>query len=129
MRLGGLTPRTGIDQTQQHFPSAAGVCSNNEGTEMEGLHVSIEIGGVKLEIIGNYWPGEAASWDSPGESESVEIEQILTASGDDIGGLVAWNDELMEHIEACALAAFKDGHLWAKAEAIVHSREMNREAA
>ena len=31
---------------------------------MEYLHVSIEINGVKLEVIGNYWPGEAASWDS-----------------------------------------------------------------
>ena len=96
---------------------------------MEGLHVSIEIGGVKLEVVGNYWPGEAASWDSPGESESVEIEQILTERGDDIGGLVAWNQETMDHVEACALAAFKDGQLWAKAEAVVHSREMNREAA
>ena len=97
---------------------------------MEYLHVGIEIGCVKLEIIGNYWywPGEAASWDSPGESGSIEIEQVLTEKGDDIGGLVAWNDELMEHIEACALAAFKDGQLRAKAEAIVHSREMNREA-
>ena len=83
-----------IDQTQQHSagryatpegcrvqgsnPSAADVCSNNEGInamDMEYLHVSIEINGVKLEVIGNYWPGEAASWDSPGESESVEIDR------------------------------------------------------
>jgi hypothetical protein len=57
-----------------------------EGTDMEYLHVSIEINGVKLEIIGNYWPGEAPSWDSQGEPESVEIEKILTEKGDDIGG-------------------------------------------
>ena len=56
---------------------------------MEYLHASIEINGVKLEVIGNYWPGEAASWDSPGESESVEIEKILTENGDDIGSMVA----------------------------------------
>ena len=92
------------------------------------LHVQIEIGGVKLEVIGNYWPGEAASWDSPGESESVEIEAILTEKGDDIGGLIAWNDELNDHINACALAQYKDGQLWQQAEAIVTSREM-REAA
>ena len=47
----------------------------SRGCDMEYLHVSIEINGVKLEVIGNYWPEEAASWDSPGESESVEIEK------------------------------------------------------
>ena len=93
------------------------------------LHVQIEVGGVKLEVIGNYWPGEAARWDSPGESESVEIETILTEKGDDIGGLMDFAEELRSHIEACALAQYKDGQLWRQAEAIVTSREMNREAA
>ena len=93
------------------------------------IHTYIELSGVKLEVIGTYYPGEDASEDSPGESESVEIESILTEKGDDIGGLIAWNDEMMEHVEAATMAAFKDGQLWTKAEAIVHSREMNREAA
>ena len=48
--------------------SVGGVYSNNEGTDMEYLHVSIEINGVVFEVIGNYWLGEAASWDSPEES-------------------------------------------------------------
>lgn len=96
---------------------------------MEYLHVEIEVNGVKLEVIGNYWPGEAASWDSPGEEESIEIEKVLTPNGDDIGAMVAWFEDVQEHVEQAAMEAFKDGQLWAKAEAIVHSREMNREAA
>ena len=36
---------------------------------MDYLHVSIEVSGLRLDVVGNYWPGEAASWDSPGESE------------------------------------------------------------
>ena len=75
------------------------------GMDMEYLHVSIEINGVKLEVIGNYWPGEAASWDSPGESESVEIEKILTENGDDIGSMVAYFEDLQEHVEQAALEA------------------------
>ena len=67
------------------------------------LHVKIEVNGVKLEVIGTYWPGEDASWDSPGEPESVEIESVLTEKGDDIGGLLGHCSELASDIEAIAL--------------------------
>ncbi len=96
---------------------------------MEYLHVSIEINGVKLEVIGNYWPGEAASWDSPGEDPSVEIEQILTANGDDIGGMVDYFEDLQEHVEQAALEAHKEGRIWQATEAAIARREMAREAA
>ena len=93
------------------------------------LHVQIEIGGVKLEVIGNYWPGEAASFDSPGESESVEIEAILTEKGDDIGGLMDFAEDLRDQIESAALAKHMDKRLWEQAEYNILRREMNREAA
>lgn len=96
---------------------------------MEYLHVSIEINGVKLEVIGNYWPGEAASWDSPGESESVEIEKILTENGDDIGGMVAYFEDLQEHVEEAALEAHKGAEELARDENAILRREMAREAA
>ncbi len=57
---------------------------------MEYLHVEIEVNGVKLEVIGNYWPGEAASWDSPGEEESIEIEKVLK----NLDGLIAQPNDL-----------------------------------
>jgi len=94
---------------------------------MEYLHVSIEINGVKLEVIGNYWPGEAASWDSPGESESIEIEKILTENGDDIGGLLGFSNELSSHIEALAMEAHKDGIICAAQDAADRNREYLRE--
>ena len=96
---------------------------------MEYLHVSIEINGVKLEVIGNYWPGEAASWDSPGESESVEIEKILTENGDDIGSMVAYFDDLQEHVEQAALEAHIGSKELQRDEAAIARREMEREAA
>ena len=96
---------------------------------MAYLHVSIEINGVKLEVIGNYWPGEAESLDSPGESESVEIEQVLTAKGDDIGGMVSYFESLQEHIEQAAMEAFKEGRIWQRCEAAILRREMAMEEA
>lgn len=93
------------------------------------LHVQIEVGGVKLEVIGNYWPGEEASFDSPGESESVEIETILTEKGDDIGGLMDYAEELRDHIESAALAKYMDKRLWEQAEYNILRREMSQEAA
>ena len=96
---------------------------------MEYLHVSIEINGVKLEVIGNYWPGEAASWDSPGESESIEIEKILTAEGTDIGSLIADNSDLQARVEELALEAHKEGLIWQATEAAIARREMALEAA
>jgi hypothetical protein len=96
---------------------------------MEYLHVSVEINGVKLEVIGNYWPGEAESMDSPGESESVEIEQVLTAKGDDIGGMVAYFENLQEHVEQAALEAHKGAKELARDEYAILRREMAQEAA
>ena len=96
---------------------------------MEYLHVSVEINGVKLEVIGNYWPGEAESMDGPGESESVEIEQVLTANGDDIGAMVAWFDGVQECVELAAIDALKQGRIWQRCEADIARREMAREDA
>ena len=96
---------------------------------MEYLHVSIEVNGVKLEVIGNYWPGEAESWDSPGESESIEIEKILTENGDDIGGMVDYFEDLQEHVEQAALEAHMDRKDWQREEAAIARREMAMEEA
>ena len=96
---------------------------------MEYLHVSIEVNGVRLEVIGNYWPGEAASWDSPGESESIEIEKILTENGDDIGGMVDYFEDLQEHVEQAALEAHMDRKDWQREEAAIARREMAMEEA
>ena len=96
---------------------------------MDYIHASIEINGVKLEVIGNYWPGEAESMNSPGESESVEINQILTANGDDVGGMVAYFENLQEHVEQAAMEAFKEGRIWQACEAAIARREMALEAA
>lgn len=96
---------------------------------MEYLHVSIEINGVKLEVIGNYWPGEAASWDSPGESESIEIEKILTENGDDIGGMVDYFEDLQEHVEQAAMESHIGRKELQREEAAILRREMAQEAA
>lgn len=94
---------------------------------MEYIHASIEINGVKLEVIGNYWPGEAESMNSPGESESVEISQILTANGDDIGGMVAYFENLQEHVEQAAMEAHKGAKELARDEYAILRREMAKE--
>ena len=96
---------------------------------MEYLHVSIEVSGLRLEVVGNYWPGEAESWDSPGESESVEIEKILTEKGDDISSMVAGFEDLQGYIEEAALEAHMDRKDWQREEAAIARREMAREAA
>ena len=96
---------------------------------MEYLHVSIEVSGLRLEVVGNYWPGEAASWDSPGEPESVEIEKILTEKGDDISSMVAGFEDLQGYIEEAALEAHMDRKDWQREEAAIARREMAMEAA
>lgn len=100
---------------------------------MDHLHVYIEVSGLKLEVIGNYWHGEAPSWDSPGEPESVEIDEILTAEGTDISSLIADNDDLQAAAEELALEAFKDGRICAAQDAADMRRErlaeLEREAA
>lgn len=94
---------------------------------MDHLHVKIEVNGVKLEVIGNHWPGEAQSLDSPGEPESIEIESVLTEKGDDIGPLIGFSSELESHIEALAMEAHKDGRICAAQDAAADRREYLRE--
>lgn len=96
---------------------------------MEYMHVSIEINGVKLEIIGNYWPGEAESCDSPGEPESIEIEKVLTENGDDIGGMVDSFESLQGYVEEAALEAHIGRKELQRDEAAIARREMALEAA
>ena len=93
------------------------------------IHTTIELSGVKLEVIGTYYPGEDASMDSPGESESVEIDAILTPKGDDIGAIVAYFENLQEHVEQAALEAHKEGRTWQATEAAIARREMAQESA
>jgi len=100
---------------------------------MAYLHVTIEVNCVKLEVIGNYFAGEDASMDSPGEPESVEIEQILTANGDDIGGMMDFAEELRSMIEEAALEKHVSGRAdrdeYLLEERNIMRREMAREAA
>lgn len=91
------------------------------------IHTTIQLSGIKLEVVGTYYPGEEASLFSPGEAESVEIEQVLTANGDDIGGLLGFSDELSSHIEALAIEAHKDGIICAAQDAADRNREYLRE--
>ncbi len=97
------------------------------------IHTYIELSGVKLEIIGTYYPGEDASMDCPGEDPSVEIEQILTANGDDIGGMMDFAEELREMIEEAALEKHVNGRAdrdeYLLEEHNILRREMAMEAA
>ncbi len=77
------------------------------------IHTTIELSGVKLEVIGTYYPGEDASMDCPGEAESVELEKMLTPKGDDIGELIASSRELQRDAEELTIAAHKEGALCA----------------
>ena len=77
------------------------------------IHTTIELSGVKLEVIGTYYPGEDASMDCPGEAESVELEQILTPKGDDISELIATSSILQCDAEELTIAAHKEGVLCA----------------
>jgi len=77
------------------------------------IHTTIELSGVKLEVIGTYYPGEPDSMDCPGEAESVELEQILTPKGDDIGELIASSPLLQCGAEELTIAAHKEGVLCA----------------
>ena len=77
------------------------------------IHTTIQLSGVKLEVIGAYYPGEEASLFSPGEPESVEIEQMLTPKGDDISELIATSSILQCDAEELTIAAHKEGVLCA----------------
>jgi len=77
------------------------------------IHTTIELSGVKLEVIGTYYPGEDASLDCPGELPETEIDAILTPKGDDISGLIADNIELQTAVEELTIQAHKEGILCA----------------
>ena len=100
---------------------------------MEALHVTIEINGVKLEVVGTYWAGETESHDSQGEPESVEIESVLTEKGDDIGGLIDSYNEMASDIKAIALELHATNRaersLYLQEEENIRRREMAWESA
>ena len=77
------------------------------------IHTTIEISGVKLEVIGTYYPGEDASIDSPGEQPSTELETVLTMKGDDISGLIADYMSLQTAVEELTIQAHIEGVLCA----------------
>ena len=77
------------------------------------IHTTIELSGVKLEVIGTYYPGEDASIDCPGEAEIAEIEQVLTPKGDDISELIYDCKSMMDAIAELTIAAHKEGVLCA----------------
>ena len=91
------------------------------------IHTYIELSGVKLEIIGTYYPGEDASIDCPGEDQSIEIDAILTPKGDDIGAIVAYFENLQEHVEQAAMEAHIGRKELQREEAAILRREMAKE--
>jgi hypothetical protein len=96
---------------------------------MQPLHVQIEVNCVKLEVVGTYYPGERANWDSPGESASIEIDALLTAKGDDISGLLEYSEMLSDSIYDAAMQAHKDRNEWAACEAAIERKERLQEGA
>ena len=77
------------------------------------IHTTIELSGVKLEVIGTYHAGEDASIDCPGEAESVELEQMLTPKGDDINELICSHAQLLLDAIELTISAHKEGVLCA----------------
>ena len=77
------------------------------------IHTTIELSGVKLEVIGTYYPGEPDSMDCPGEAESVELEQILTPKGDDINELICSHAQLLLDAIELTIQAHIEGVLCA----------------
>lgn len=77
------------------------------------IHTTIELSGVKLEVIGTYYLGEPDSIDCPGENESIEIDAILTPKGDDIAELIADYKSLQTAVDELAMQAHKEGILCA----------------
>jgi len=71
------------------------------------IHTTIELSGVKLEVIGTYYQGEEASMDCPGEQPSTEIETVLTMKGDDISSLIFENESLSDAVLELTIAAHK----------------------
>ena len=73
------------------------------------IHTTIELSGVKLEVIGTYYPGEPDSADCPGELPETEIETVLTMKGDDISGLIFENEALSESVLELTIQAHIEG--------------------
>ncbi len=73
------------------------------------IHTTIELSGVRLEVIGTYYPGEPDSADCPGELPETEIETVLTMKGDDISGLIFENEALSESVLELTIQAHKEG--------------------
>ena len=77
------------------------------------IHTTIELSGVKLEVIGTYYPGEDSSLDCPGEDASIEIDAILTPKGDDINELICSHAQLLLDAIELTISAHKEGILCA----------------
>ena len=77
------------------------------------IHTTIELSGVKLEVIGTYYPGEPDSEDCPGELPETEIETVLTMKGDDISSLIFENESLSDSVLELTIQAHKEGVLCA----------------
>ena len=69
------------------------------------IHTTIEMSGLRLEVIGTYYPGEPDSMDCPGEDQSIEIDAILTPKGDDISGLIADYMSMQTAVEELTIQA------------------------
>jgi hypothetical protein len=91
------------------------------------IHTYIELYGVKLEVVGTYYKGEPESSDSPGEEPSVDVDAVLTESGDDIGVLFGANKELQAELEEVVMRDYDENMTWAKTEAALARRELARE--
>ena len=77
------------------------------------IHTTIQLSGVKLEVIGTYHPGEDASMDCPGEQPSTELETVLTMKGDDISNLIFENESLSDSVLELTIQAHREGVLCA----------------
>jgi len=85
---------------------------------MEYLNVTIELHGVILTVRGNYWPEEDATFDEPGQPESVEISEI-SKNGTSLIALFYECEKLMEEAEELALAKHKESHFDAMIDALI----------
>ena len=77
------------------------------------IHTTLELSGLRLEVIGTFYKGEAAGMYSPGEPESIEIDSIFTPKGDDISGLIADYISLQTAVEELTIQAHIEGVLCA----------------
>lgn len=84
---------------------------------MEYLNVTIELHGVILTVRGNYWPEESATFDEPGQPESVEISEI-SKNGTSLLMLFSECENLMSEAEELALAKHKESRFDAKIERV-----------